>query len=141
MAAIKASTALRVSVVAEWSLVAATVALSLLREDLLPEPLRDWVADEATRESTGFERGLLVVSVVALIAHLAASVGLLQLRRWAAWLYLATTALVYVIAAFLGPTVDDALGATVSELATAFSGAVIALAFFTDALQGGAKQA
>lgn len=70
----------------------------------------------------------------AFLSGIAASIGLLLLKRWAAWLFLLTTAVAYTLMAFLGPTVEHGVTSAVNGAFSVVTGVILGLAFFTDAL-------
>ena len=92
---------------------------------MLPKPSETWLTHDAILLS-----GLLVVMLAGIIA----AVGLLFLQRWAAWLYLFSIALGYCLLPFTGPVVEHGVASVVDDSSTIFTGMILALAFFTDAL-------
>jgi hypothetical protein len=126
---------LRVCVVLEWVLLITGVALSFALESNLPDSLRAWLAEEYAQDLTSFDLAIIAVGFVVVIATIVASVGLLFLQRWAAWLYLATTVIGCVFMMFTGPTVEHAVSYAFDDVSVVFTGLVLGLAFFTDALK------
>lgn len=133
------SSALRLCLVLEWGFIVAGVAASFALESSLPEPLATWLSTEADREPTAREMTLFVGYLPLLVCFIVATVGLLFLRRWAAWLYLGATALGTLLMPFTGPTVEHAFADTLDAIGLMMAGAVIALAFFTDSLKSRAE--
>jgi hypothetical protein len=125
--------------VLEWVFIIAGVIASFALESSLPEPLATWLSAEAGRDLTAREIALFVVFVPLIVCFIVSTVGLLCLRRWAAWLYLGTTAFGTLLMPFTGPTVEHAFAATLDEIGLMMAGAVIALAFFTDSLERSAE--
>lgn len=128
------SSVLRIFVVLEWVAIAGGIVLSILLEPRLPEPLRDWLAAEVEREVDLSEIVLLILAIPMLLGALIGSIGLLFLKRWAAWLYLISLIIGFLIFPFMGPTVEHGMADVFLEVASVISGMIIALAFFSDAL-------
>jgi hypothetical protein len=129
------STILRACVVLEWVLFVLYIALSFALADNLPAELRAWQDADAERHRDLHEWATLATGLLCLLAAFVASVGLLFLQRWAAWLYLASKVVEYLVYPFSGPTVEHALADTAEELGILVSGAILALAFFSEALR------
>jgi hypothetical protein len=130
----RSSTALRICVVLEWVFMALGIILSLLLESSLPVPLRDWLAADAEQELTLREFAVFLVAVPLITGAVVGSIGLLFLKRWAAWLYLVSLVIGTLLTPFAGPTVEHALTVSANEIAVLLSGLIIGLAFFSDAL-------
>jgi xanthine/uracil permease len=138
----KTQTILRVCVVLEWVVYIIGVGLSFVLQDSLPTPLKDWLVAEAERDMAVHELVLLGGGVVVLLlAAIVASVGLLFLQRWAAWLYLFSFIVGCLLCLFYGPVVEHGVADVVGDVATFLSGLVLGLAFFTDALRTGGVRA
>jgi hypothetical protein len=129
------STVLRICVVLEWTFLGLGIVSSFLLESSLPDPLRDWLAADAEGDIALREVGLLVVMIPLLLCALVGSIGLLFLKRWAAWLYLISLIIGYALFPFMGPTVEHALADAADDMAVLLSGLIIGLAFFSDALR------
>ena len=120
---------LRFAVIAELPLIAISVACSFALEESLPAELQVW-ATNAPEEASW----MLIAFYVALLGPMFTGfVGLIMLKRWARWPYLISTLIAH--APIFGPSVQHEIAASFHELATLISGVVIALCFFTDALQ------
>ena len=131
----KSSTVLRWCVILEMAVTLAAIFVAFVPDFALPEPLSIW-QDAQTEVSVG-DFIFLFLYVQLIIPWLVAVIGLLFLRRWAAWLYLIIFFLTTLCGPFTGPTVEHALVTSLSHVASVFSGMVIALAFFTDSLKRG----
>jgi hypothetical protein len=131
----RSSTVLRICVVVHWSFVGLAAALSSLLEDRLPAPLRGWLAADVEGGPKPYDFALLIGLIPALLCALVGSIGLLFLKRWAAWLYLTSLIMGFIVLPFTGPTVEHALANTVGEIAAMLSGSMLGLAFFSDALK------
>jgi len=126
---------LRLVVILEWVFLITGLALSFALEGTLPLELRNWLASESERPLRLSDIALLLVGVPLLIADIVASVGLLFLQKWAAWLYLVSNVGGYLFLPFTGPSVDHAVADTMDEISTLLTGVVLTLAFFTTALE------
>jgi hypothetical protein len=129
------STVLRICVVLEWVLVGWVLALSYSLESSLPAALRDWLAADAERDLGLRVVALVVVMVPSLLAWLVGSIGLLFLKRWAAWVYLISLIVSLTLSPLFGPTVEHGSASAVNATATLLAGLIIGLAFFSDALR------
>lgn len=131
----KSSTMLRWCLVLEWVFILVGMATAFALESSLPAPLAAWLKGEADSDLTSGQFVLVALGIPLIVSMIVATIGLLCLRRWAAWLYLITTVLEFLIMPFTGPTVEHALADALEQVATVLSGIVIALAFFTDSLK------
>jgi hypothetical protein len=129
------ATMLRLCVVSEWVFIALGMVLSFMLENRLPEPLRGWLAAEADRDPGTREFLALALLIPALPCWLAGSVGLLFLKRWAAWLYLGAAVVLHLLSCLVGPTVEHAVTMLYFNVSLVLSGLVLGLAFFSPALQ------
>lgn len=130
----KLSTILRWCLVLEWVFIGASIVASSLLEPSLPEPLAAWLRAESEGDLTAREIMLFIAVVPLLVSMIVATVGLLCLRRWAAWLYLITNVVGTLLMTLTGPTVEHAFADALDEIGIVLSGMVIAIAFFTDSL-------
>jgi cytochrome c biogenesis protein CcdA len=131
----RSTTALRIAVVAEIVFVVITITLSEVLEHKLPEELLSWKQQSKDAQLGPadfiFAFGFLGIFAVAI----ASWIGLLFLKKWAAWTYLAATAVGYLLFALLNePHVGTSIDAVANDLATIAQGVILGLAFFSDAL-------
>jgi hypothetical protein len=126
--------ALRICVVGELVFIMLSIVLGLALESWLPGPLQEWLAAEADTDLTLDDGMLAAFGLLLLLSSIVASVGLFCLQRWAAWLFLFNVLAGYLLLLRTGPIIMHPVEATVDEIATLFSGLVLGLAFFTDAL-------
>lgn len=129
----KSSSILRWCVILEMAVALAAIFVAFVPDFALPESLLAWQDTQA--ELSVNEVIFLLLYIQLIVPWLVAVIGLLCLRRWAAWLYLVVFLLTTAFSPFTGPTVEPALVTTLSYVASVFSGMVIALAFFTDSLK------
>jgi len=126
--------ALRIAIAAEWALVAAGLTLAIALERFLPAPLQDFLKAESERDLQTPEILVLIGLGVFFVAFLVSSIGLFALKGWARWLYLGAEVLGCVMMMFAGPSVGHAVSSAFESAATAVSGLILGIAFFTDAL-------
>ena len=131
----KPQSVLRTSVSLMWVLFFLGLALTILLRSSLPSQLRDWRAAQATRGPSAAELVLGLAGGFAFILGGISSVGLVRLRRWAAWPFLVATVVAYALMPFLGPTVEHAATSAVNGAFSVLTGVTLGVAFFTDALK------
>jgi len=125
------SNTLRVFVILEWILIIGAISCSASLESSLPQDLKNWLASEEAEGSA-----IVAFSFIpALIGALVGSIGLLFLKRWAAWLYLVCTIILAVPDG--QPLVEDSITASVGEISLLISGIIIGMSFFSSALVEG----
>ncbi len=131
----KSSTVLRWCVVLIWIFGLAGLVADFALQSSLPAPLAAWLKADAARDPTLNDLVGLGASVLLIVSALVSTVGLLRLRRWAAWLYLATSILGTILSVvWLRTVLGHAYAYACYDVSTTFHGMVIALAFFTDSL-------
>jgi len=127
--------ALRLLVVAHVILMALGVGLTFFDEFLLPGELADWKASTAPDDDLSWPAFLLFATwCLWMMFYLLACVGLLLLKRWAAIMMLVLTVLGL---GFLltEPSVSSGLLATIDAVQLLVMGAILAMAFASDALR------
>jgi hypothetical protein len=126
---------LRAGVVLMWVAVLIGIGISVALAGSLPAPLQDWVVGEAQRDLALHEVALAAVGLAVVFMTALASVGLLFLQRWAAYLFLACVVSGVVASVFTGPSVEQGPEGAMYDVANVLSGLVLGLAFFTNALR------
>ena len=98
---------------------------------LLPPELEEWVDGELEATMGAVE---VIITLAVLVAVIASLIGLLMLKKWGAWTFLAVNvaAVVYVI--FSGPYVMSGLSYACEDTASILSGVILGMAFFSDVL-------
>jgi urea transporter len=129
------ATVLRLGVVFEWVFIALGIILSFMLESRLPEPLREWLAADLESDPEAREFIALALLIPASLCWLIGSVGLLFLKRWAAWLYLGAAVVTLPLDCLFGPTVEHAGAMLCFNVSLVLSGLVLGLAFFSPALR------
>jgi phosphoglycerol transferase MdoB-like AlkP superfamily enzyme len=122
---------LRILVVAELLMIVLGVAVALLTEPSLPEPLRDWVQAEAEVEPTA---GFLVLTgfgFLMVVALVVSNIGLFFFWRFARPLYLVTTLAPVLLLPAFGPDVSSGWAAMFDDLGMILSGIIIALIYWS----------
>jgi hypothetical protein len=111
-----------------------SVAASFAENDLLPEPLREWNADQSLDWSPPTLIAVVVFLVLIIFAWIVASVALLQLKKWGAWLHLGTTLVGLAVLPFFGPFVIHGVSYVIESLGALVNGCLYGVAFFSTAL-------
>ncbi len=125
---------LRVLVVVHLVLMALGVGLSFFDEYLLPPALAGWKAEHAFGDDlTWFEFFLFASWLMWMALYVVACVGLLCLRRWAAFMLLVLAVLGFLFT-LTEPNVTSALLAVLDDAAMLCMGALLATCFLTEAL-------
>ena len=130
----KSQTVLRTCVLLQWAFFVVGIALTLLLHNSLPPQLRDWRAAEPVHAPSVFLVIITLMFGLVFISGIVASIGLLLLKRWAAWLFLYNAVLAYSLMACYGPTVEHGAASAVNGAFSVFTGLILGVAFFTDAL-------
>lgn len=124
---------LRLAIVVEWLLIAAALALAVVKVDALPAELKPYFIGEAPWVPV-----IDSLSVLALLVTIVSSVGLWLLRSWARLPYTASTVWLSVATLFEGPGANLGMIKGLEELSLLTAGFIIALSFFPGAF--GAQQ-
>lgn len=125
--------ALRISIVVQWTLIAAAVAIGFYEEGNLPEALRSYIIDQTNKPISQTEIVVLVLTIPLLIGGIISSVGIYRLKSWARTPYVTCSILITFIFLFLGPAVTPPIEGTLEYLANAVEGFSIALMYFSSA--------
>lgn len=125
--------ALRISIVVQWVLIVAAIAIGFYEERYLPDALRNYTIDQANKPISQTEIVVLVLTIPLLIGGIISSVGIYRLKSWARTPYVACSILIAVIILFLGPAVTRPIEGTLEYLANAVEGFSIALMYFSSA--------
>ena len=126
---------LRIALVAEWILVAVTLTLSAVLERFLPAPLQEYLKAQSQLDLQASDILIFLGLGIFLVGFLTSSIALFAGKRWARWLYLGAEVLGCALVLFLGPTVMHPIATACENAASTFSGLILGLAFFTDALE------
>lgn len=121
-------TALRVFLLLSWLSFIADAVLTVLLHNSLPPALKDWRTTESSEVVNA-------IGAVVFLASVVASFGLFRLRRWGAWTYLICVVSAYALMPFYGPVVSHGVAGAVNGVFGCFTGATLAVAFFTNALR------
>ena len=129
-AAMELRSILRILIVTEIVLVGVGIAVELLAERFLPDPLRRWLEEQMEKP---FDAGdIVMILAVPLLGGLIVSwIGLWRLWGPARWIYLFTFCGGMLIEALGGPWIYSGPGAALSTLLSANNGVVLALVFLT----------
>lgn len=131
----KARLYIRLCIIALGATFVLSLALSFFKAELLPEGLRAW--EQESRSDSALVALLgLAFSLVGMGAYAVSLVGLFFFQRWAAMLLLVMTTALSLVFLF-EPSVEPGISAFVGNWDGILTGAVLALAFCTDALDAG----
>lgn len=101
----------------------------------LPPPLAEWNDYQADEHEYTPDWFMLFVITPMLLGGFVSRIGLFFYRRWAAYLYLVTTAVLGITHPLLGPHVRNGVEGTLSDTAMLVTGMIIAIAFFGNVLK------
>ncbi|MFT4547371.1 MAG: hypothetical protein ACI9MB_001317 [Verrucomicrobiales bacterium] len=130
---------LRLAVILELALIPVGVVVSFAADRFLPAVVLE-LEEEQLGSFMDFSEitfGLIlwvVFTAVMVGAWIASVIGLLKLRRWGAWLYLASTILTLPLHFMMGFDVRHPIDIVFDDLYRFIPGFVIGLAFFSDAI-------
>lgn len=135
----KSQRVLQLLTIASVVLAGMSVAINLLTDDLLPEQLLAW--REAHMEQVGIGTMLFMLAAIALslICLLVATIALFLLKKWGAWLHLASGLPMFIVYPMMGPLVQHPASYLVDVIGVLVTGCLYGVAFFTDALSPGQK--
>lgn len=122
---------LRTLIVAEVAIMVLSIAVEIIAEQFLPEPLRAWLEREVESPTTVADVVLLLVALPLLAAIVVSWVGLWRLWRPARWIYLLAVVAALLLEAVAGPWIYSGPGAALSTAQSLISGMIVALVYFT----------
>ena len=123
--------ALKISIIAQWILIAAAVVIGLFEERILPEALRSYLGEQDNKALSQSEMILFAVVLFLVLGLIISSIGIYRLKTWARTPYVACSVLGAVLLLFAGPTVTPPISGTLQYLANALEGFSIALLYFS----------
>ena len=124
---------LQTLVILEWIILITAVTLSsLFLDGRLPLELRQWIDANLESEFTTGD----VLLLTFLVVNFVGSIGLYNLKKWGAWIYIGSLVLSLALTPFTGPIVVHGIASAMYDVAVIITGMIIALAFFTDVLSG-----
>ena len=122
---------LRILIVADLVLIAVGVAVGIVGEAWLPEPLRAFEQARAEADMTPRDWILLGVAIPLSIAVLVASIGLMCFWRPARPLYFASIVVAAVLMPLGGPYITSGWSEAFESVSLTVSGVVLALIYFS----------
>jgi len=120
-------------IIAQWIVLFAAIFIGVIERQYLPDSLRIYLEEIAKAEMTLAETANLSIILIALVAYLISSVGLLFYKGWGRWLYLYSNIVGFVIGPLLGPMINPPFAGTLDDLSTALVGLTIGVIYFSDA--------
>ena len=135
----RAAKYLRLAVILELALIPVGLVVSFAADSFLPSEALELEEKqlEGFMNFSDISVGLIlwvVFTAIMFVAWVASIIGLLRLRRWGAWLYLASTILALPIYFMMGFDVRHPIDMVFDDLYRFIPGFVIGLAFFSDAI-------
>ena len=124
-------TVLRHLVVWQWLLAALSILIFQLEVDRLPFLLSEYAALEAARAPSAADAATGWLALLWAVGSLAASVGVLLLRRWSRPLFLAMALLGCGLQALLEPSVTTAWSVAAETGAQLLVGVTIGVIYFS----------
>ena len=98
---------------------------------LLPPELEEW-EDRDLEAPMGAVQVIIILAL--LVAVIASLTGLLMLKKWGAWTFLAATVVAEVSSIFYGPYVSSGLLYACEDTSSILAGVILGMAFFSDVL-------
>ena len=120
-------------ILAQWIVLFAAIVVGVIERHYLPDSLRIYLDEIAKTDMTFAETVNVFVIVIALVAYLLSSVGLLLYKGWGRWLYLYSTIVGFVVGPLLGTTINPPFAGALDDLCTALIGVTIGIIYFSDA--------
>ncbi len=123
---------IKIFAILEVCLAVMYLTLSFYLESHLPFLLQEYIAHEMESEINTKDIIFLWVGIPVLAVHVVSVVGLLLTKVWAKNLYVLGSVFSIVLVPFIGPTVDHAFSAAISDLSLLVAGAILTFLFFTN---------
>ena len=120
-------------IIAQWIVLFAAIFIGVIERQYLPDSLRIYLEEIAKTEMTLAETANLSIILIALVAYLISSVGLLFYKGWGRWLYLYSNIVGFVIGPLLGPMINPPFAGTLDDLWAVLVGLTIGIIYFSDA--------
>ena len=120
-------------IIAQWIVLFAAIFIGVIERQYLPDSLRIYLEEIAKADMTLAETVNVFVIVIALVAYLISSAGLLLYKGWGRWLYLYSNIVGFVVGPLLGTTINPPFAGTLDDLSTALVGLTIGVIYFSDA--------
>ena len=120
-------------IMAQWIVLFAAIFIGVIERQYLPDSLRIYLEEIAKAEMTLAETANLSIILIALVAYLISSVGLLFYKGWGRWLYLYSNIVGFVIGPLLGPMINPPFAGTLDDLWAVLVGLTVGIIYFSDA--------
>jgi hypothetical protein len=115
------------------------MAIGLILDAYMPEELSAWQETQLEGMEIGTMLFMLALIAVALVSVLVATIALLLLKKWGAWLHLMSALPAFIALLMFGPIVHHPVSYIVDSIGMLVTGCLYGVAFFTDALSPGQK--
>lgn len=120
-------------IIAQWIVLFAAIFIGVIERQYLPDSLRIYLEEIAKAEMTLAETANLSIILIALVAYLISSAGMLFYKGWGRWLYLYSNIVGFVIGPLLGPMINPPFAGTLDDLWAVLVGVTIGIIYFSDA--------
>ncbi len=131
---------IKLFVIFDLLLMAVYLVVSFSMESHLPLLLQEYLAQEMESEISTADLVALWVGIPGLLIYFISVAGFLLTKAWAKNLYVFGTVLAFALFPFMGPMVEHALSASIYDLSSLTTGAILALLFFTSSAFNKANQ-
>jgi hypothetical protein len=124
--------ALRISIIVQWLLIAASIAAGMYEERNLPEVLRNYLNEQAGKTLSPGELAVLFIGVSLAIGLITSSIGIYRFIPRARTVYVVCS-VGAILFLFMGPVITSPIEGTFKYLGDAADGFTIALLYFSPA--------
>lgn len=119
-----------------WLCLVFMILLTFVLEPFLPQPLIEYLNSTYEAEITTLEWIVILIGAALVIALLGSSINLYRLKMKSRRTFLIANCLGVLLYPFMGPQVVDAYSAAFEFLAAVCTGAIIAMSYTTNLLDG-----
>ncbi len=124
--------ALRIAVIAQWVLIAASIAAGMYEERSLPEVLRNYLTEQGSKTATPGQIGVLFLGVILSIGLITSSIGIYRFIPRARTVYLVCS-VASITFLFMGPSITSPVEGALKYVGDAADGFTIAMLYFSPA--------
>ncbi len=128
----KSIRALRISIMVQWLFIAASIAAGMYEERNLPEVLRTYLSEQASKTLSPGELVVLFLGVSLAIGLITSSIGIYRLIRRARTVYVVCS-VGAILFLFMGPVIKSPIEGTLQYISDAAEGFTIAMLYFSPA--------
>jgi len=125
--------ALRISIIVQWLLIAASIGAGFYEERNLPEVLRNYLIEQAGKTLSPGELVVLFIGVSLAIGLITSSIGIYRLQPPRARTVYVVCSVGAILFLFMGPVITSPIEGTFKYIGDAADGFTIALLYFSPA--------